>query len=413
MKKLSLILFTVLVSFTGFAQGIVFETGSWSELLAKAAQTGKPVFVDVFTTWCGPCKMMTKDIFPLESVGKVYNESFVNYQLDAEKGEGVELAKKYGIKGYPTYLYLKPDGSVFYRFMGSMKADFFLSQTQKALSEAADPMTIADWDKEYPEHKTDTAFLKGYINKRSKLNIPSVELLDEYLKLIPESEQQLAPMCNLLFGQFENIKVGTLAFDYLIKNHEIIEMKNPKIVYPFLESLIASSVNEAARVRDEKKLQACVDALSKLPASKITIAPDYLYVMYYRYIKDTKNYFKHIILLCNNHYMKIPVESLDQKGKINTAAILNDFAWQMFEATVGKDTMLMAVEWSKRSLELMPSNYAYMDTQACLLYKSGKKKEAIALEKKALELIDKSSFDHEKYLMVIKRMKAGEKIWEK
>ena len=113
-----------------FSQGITFEQGSWSEVLAKAKQTNKPVFVDVYASWCGPCKTMSKEIFPLKSVGDVYNASFVCYQIDAEKGEGVELANKYNVTAYPTYLFVKADGTLFSRELGSMEP-LHLSSGQK------------------------------------------------------------------------------------------------------------------------------------------------------------------------------------------------------------------------------------------------------------------------------------------
>ena len=413
MKKIGLLLITLISAITVMAQGIVFETGSWSELLAKAKDTGKPVFVDVFTTWCGPCKMMSKEIFPMESVGKVFNESFVSYQLDAEKGEGVELAKKYEIKAYPTYLFLKPDGTVFFRFLGSMPAESFLRQAQVALNEAKDPKTISDWDLEYPQHKTDTAFLKGYMLKRDKIGISNVELLEEYMKLIPESEQKLAPMCDLLFKEYDNIKVGTLAFDYLLKNHEAIDQLNPKIVYAFLEGAIGNSVRDAARTKDESKLQACVNALSTLPASKLSITPDNIYMDYYRATGNKDKYFQQMVQLCNNQLMKITVDASTKEKVQSTAFNLNEYAWQVYQNMASKDSLTTAAKWSKRSLELAPGNYSFMDTQACLLYKLGNKKEAVAMEEKALALIEKSSADYGNYEKVLNRMKAGEKIWEK
>jgi len=134
MKKLLLIIPALLFSVLGFSQGIEFEHGTWKEVLAKAQQNNKPIFVDVFTTWCGPCKMMDRDIFPLESVGKIYNAGFVCYHLDAEKGEGIEVAKKYEVRAYPTYLFIKADGTLFFRSLGSMEAKAFLEVSNTALS---------------------------------------------------------------------------------------------------------------------------------------------------------------------------------------------------------------------------------------------------------------------------------------
>jgi thioredoxin-related protein len=50
--------------------------------------------------------------FADSEVGAYYNETFINVALDGEKGEGLELAKKYGVTGYPTLLFINSDGIV-------------------------------------------------------------------------------------------------------------------------------------------------------------------------------------------------------------------------------------------------------------------------------------------------------------
>lgn len=50
------------------------------------------MFVDFYTDWCGPCKVMARDVFPQKQVGDFFNAKFVCLKLNAEK-EGRELAK--------------------------------------------------------------------------------------------------------------------------------------------------------------------------------------------------------------------------------------------------------------------------------------------------------------------------------
>jgi len=65
--------------------GIEFSKGDWNEILAQAKNENKIVFVDAYTTWCGPCKMMSRDVFPNPRVGAFYNTNFVNAKIDMER----------------------------------------------------------------------------------------------------------------------------------------------------------------------------------------------------------------------------------------------------------------------------------------------------------------------------------------
>lgn len=102
------------------AQGMDFTKGTLSEGLTAADKASKLVFVDVYTTWCGPCKHMTASIFPDSAVGKLMNGKFINMKFDAEAaGEGKSVATKYKIRSYPTMLILDAKGKELARLVGS------------------------------------------------------------------------------------------------------------------------------------------------------------------------------------------------------------------------------------------------------------------------------------------------------
>ena len=103
MKKIVLLLFVSLLVISATAQ-TNFRDITYKEALAAAKDEKKLVFIDFYTSWCGPCKMMMKNIFPLKEVGDYLNDKFVCIKIDAEKGEGPELAKKYKVKAYPTFV---------------------------------------------------------------------------------------------------------------------------------------------------------------------------------------------------------------------------------------------------------------------------------------------------------------------
>ncbi|MCT4586350.1 MAG: thioredoxin family protein [Carboxylicivirga sp.] len=111
MRIIITIAMLVVLSVSASAQGIKFFEGSYAEAQAKAQAEGKAIFMDFYTAWCGPCKMMAKKYFTLETVGSVYNTKYICLKVDAEKGEGPKLAKKYGVNAYPTLVYAKADGT--------------------------------------------------------------------------------------------------------------------------------------------------------------------------------------------------------------------------------------------------------------------------------------------------------------
>jgi len=116
-----LLLFSLLLGSSAWAQqpgGIQFFSGSWQQVLVEAKRQHKPIFLDIYAHWCPPCQRMAREALPNPLVGAAYNERFINYQLDAEIGEGLILARQYRIASYPTALFLTPDGQVIHRGVG-------------------------------------------------------------------------------------------------------------------------------------------------------------------------------------------------------------------------------------------------------------------------------------------------------
>jgi thiol-disulfide isomerase/thioredoxin len=127
MKKILVICLGLGITLQLNAQ-IVFEQGTWAEVKAKAKKEKKMIFVDAYTTWCGPCKWMSTNTFTDKSVGEYYNANFVNYKFDMEKGEGVQFANDFAVNAYPTLLYFTPDAQVAHRSEGSQGASSFLEK---------------------------------------------------------------------------------------------------------------------------------------------------------------------------------------------------------------------------------------------------------------------------------------------
>ncbi|HVW60098.1 MAG TPA: thioredoxin family protein, partial [Puia sp.] len=137
-----------------------FAEGSWSSLLARAKSSGRLIFVDANTSWCGPCKQMRREIFPQKQVARLYNNNFINVDLDMEKGEGIEFRKKYAVKAYPTFLYIDGDGQVVHKTVGSCDEAEFRQHALDALSPRHNLRFLST---AYKDHANDEAIVTAYL----------------------------------------------------------------------------------------------------------------------------------------------------------------------------------------------------------------------------------------------------------
>ncbi|MCG8582353.1 MAG: thioredoxin domain-containing protein [Bacteroidales bacterium] len=170
MKRLILIL-SVAISVVACAQqkeqGIEFFHGSFKEVLAEAEKQNKAVFIDFYTKWCGPCKVMAKGTFTKQEVGDFYNKNFINYKVDAEVGEGPELAKKYEVKGFPTLVFIDKDGNALINHaIGAKNVEQLIELGRKALGEEV--KDFAWYQAEYDKGNRDAGFLKKYYEARAE-----------------------------------------------------------------------------------------------------------------------------------------------------------------------------------------------------------------------------------------------------
>jgi len=93
-------------------KGIVFHQGNWNEALTLAKEENKLIFLDISASWCGPCRKLKSRTFTNSEVGTFYNANFINVEVDGEEGEGIDLARKYKIRGYPSLIFVNGHGDI-------------------------------------------------------------------------------------------------------------------------------------------------------------------------------------------------------------------------------------------------------------------------------------------------------------
>lgn len=103
------------------------------KVFKKAQKKNKPIFVDVYADWCGPCKMMDKEVFSRKDVAEFMNDNFINFKMDIDNETFIYEKFEYDITKLPTLLFLTPEGKLIKKFVGSTTGSSLLSMARKAL----------------------------------------------------------------------------------------------------------------------------------------------------------------------------------------------------------------------------------------------------------------------------------------
>lgn len=393
-KNLISVLLAVALSTMSFAQdkGIQFDHNStWNELLAKAKAQNKLIFVDAFTTWCGPCKWMAKNVFTNDTVADYYNRSFVCAKIDMEKGEGIELAKKYGVRNYPTLMYINADGELTHRTCG---VNYNGPACRKFIQDGKDALDpdkqLAAFIKKFDSGKMEASAVPSYLYmlKNGCMNADAASA--KYLGT--QAEKDLSSRSNwTIIRDFVNDD-GSREFNFLVNNSEVFaKLYTKDSVETKINDVYKNSLISKIRGNDDKgyeTLKVKVNSLKNINGEKTTSHSD---MSLYKYKKNWAA------------YSPVAFAYIDKYAN-NDANLINSIAWTIYENVDEKAVLEKASALSKHSTELNDS-YAFNDTFACLLYKSGKKEEAVKAAEHAIDLAKKSNEDYKSTQELLDKIK--------
>ncbi|GHB56113.1 thioredoxin family protein [Persicitalea jodogahamensis] len=98
--------------------GIQFTDEAWAAIVKKAKAENKIIFLDAYASWCGPCKLLQKNVFTRSDVGELFNKNFINVKVDMERGEGPQLSRLFPLEAYPTLFFIEPSGKIVRKVIG-------------------------------------------------------------------------------------------------------------------------------------------------------------------------------------------------------------------------------------------------------------------------------------------------------
>lgn len=388
-KAIWLLVFLPLFSL-GQKNGIAFQQGNWSQLLAKAKTEKKIIFLDAYATWCGPCKKMASDVFTNEEVGNFFNRNFINAKIDMEAGEGLTIASRYKVVAYPTFLFINGDGKLLHKALGYKEAASFLSTGLSALDPSKQFFTLKE------------KFKSGKLitDQHYDLAVNAVEIEDENTDEIVNSylkkQQNWLTEKNINLLLMVTTDPASEYFKFLSKNekaaHGISGEENvttglDMIVYRFFVNDIDANATIAASVAEVeqfmKKYRPAANARKISYLHGITIASNESdmakWRLYYaRYYEEFEGNY--------------------------TWEELNSLAWNFFEEENDPKLLRTALAMGLHSVRI-ESNFYNNDTVANLYYKLGKKKEALPYAEMAIRLGKEDGEDVTETEKLLKKLK--------
>lgn len=355
--------FFVLSVFHVLAQGIQFQQLSWEEALDRANSEGKMIFLDAVASWCGPCRMMSKEVFTDSALGVFFNRHFLNIKLDMEKAEGIEVSNRYKVWVYPTLLFVDGSGGVRHRSVGYHSARDMLSLGKTALDPAN---CLSGMDVQYAAGNRKRDFLLQYLKAKTAAYAPDAgSLANEFLK----TEDSLDTPENMdLIMQHVNDPYSR-GFRFLLMNRADFEEKYGK---------------KEVKVKIETVFDGYLESHPELPLGEVqrlfgTIYPERgaelasrYRLDYYRKNHEPEQYARAGI----DHYRRYPTEDPDE---------LVEVAWIFSEEVKDAAALQEALVWVQKAIALRETSYAQY-TLGKLWLRLGKKKAARAAVERSVTL---------------------------
>lgn len=375
MKTFSVV-FTLFAALTwGNAQGILFTEGSWAEIKAKALQEDKIIFMDAYTTWCGPCKWLAANVFTDEAVGEVMNAEFINVKFDMEKGEGLELAKTYNVRAYPTLLFIDGNGDLVHRICGAMPAEPFLEEIQGIVQRENLLVDLEQAYRQQPDNKEITA---NYLAALAK-GCASSNGIEEGFYAALQDEDMMEPY---VFEVMQNYPPALESGTFLhLAEHlgDYIETFGTA-AKDIITQAVMQELRPALYAEEEDAYPTARDAIREKGLPGVDEPILMLDLTYYQRMGNWKA------------YVETATQYIDGFASENPNA-LNSIAWTIYEEVEDENALQMGLEWARMAKEMDPS-YAILDTYAALLLKSGQIEEGKDAAQEAIDAAKAEGTDY-------------------
>lgn len=364
---------SISLSPSAFSQIDFNKNLNWEEVQSLAEAEDKIIFLDAYTEWCYPCKMMDQNVFSRYSVGQHFNSQFVNYKMDMEQMPGPIIALNHSVKTYPNYLFLSSDGTLVYKVVGVQKAEDIIAFSRLAL----EPERLKKAkDERYALGDRKADFLYNYcFDKFEELDPSYQRLVTEYL----ETQEDWGTVKNLNFIYNFLETYDSPLYDFLVQNKGLFyENFDPAEVDRNISFLIQNKINNANPKLALAEIEALyIHSYGSSGAQKFS---EYQLSLYDRF-EQFDEYAGVLINHMQNYPPSIP-------------AVYFDNAKFILENTGNKAFLSEALKWNATTLDLNQNVTNYLQ-QSDILMKMNEKKKAKKACKSALKWAKKTKQSNE------------------
>ena len=381
----------MVISTALFSQdGIKFGKQSFAKTLEQAKKENKLIFLDAFASWCGPCKLLDKNVFPKKEVGDYFNANFLNLHIDMEKGEGIEIAKKYSIYSYPTLLFIDGDGKVVYKAAGYMSPQELISIAKEAVNPEN---TLENKIAKFEAGEKDPEFLMGLIKNTYATDFSLAQkVATRYFQTRTDATYSKEEAGMLLF--FTKTIDDDLYKIFTAKKAELSTQipesylaeydKQLKLNTVLQKSFDANtqSINESIFLAEGTKIYGEKEAKQLL--NKINMDLFFTQKKYDDYAKSALNYY--------------------QNPKDFATDELNNVAWNFYLYVTDKTLLTQVTQLCLEGIK-KEENSQNTDTLANIYYKLGDNKNAKLWAKKSIEIAKAKGDEYASTEELLKKIK--------
>jgi len=352
---------------------------SLAEAMTASVEQGRPILIDFYAEWCGPCKRFTRESHEDEALIRAL-EGVVLFKVDAEKGEGITLSTEHAVRGYPTFVLVDAQGATIDRWVGYSK-EFFLESLQTSLTDLT-PLEKKRARFEGEPSEGDAAALGRYHTAIGE-HEQAVGFYRRAQELRPADDHHYA------YDIFRNISRGGEAAgftpdDVMQAADGVLAMDRAEVEdWDFL-SVAATTLRMAVAQEDPQKARKYVDAA--VVATHANEDPEFN-----RYRSDLLADRSWHILGNETEAVKLKKASFDE-GWQEKVSDLNNFSWWCFENKINLDEAERMARKGTEVAEDGRQKGMILDTLAEICNVNGKSAEAATLMEQALEHVPDSEY---------------------